>query len=43
MIRRERADLFDPAAGDFSWLTEDSPLKKLAKSIGEEKSMQDKR
>ena len=25
MIRRERADLFDPAADDFSWLTEDSP------------------
>ena len=25
MVRRERADLFDPAADDFSWLTEDSP------------------
>ena len=25
MVRRERADLFDPAADDFSWLTEGSP------------------
>ena len=25
MARRDRADLFDPSADDFSWLTEDSP------------------
>ena len=31
MIRRERADLFDPAADDFSWLTEDSP-KEIGKT-----------